>query len=60
MFYILKYIEEKYLNNAIDYSNFDEEEFDNVLECKYCKCEFNHPYNDRRIILHEIVDKNIY
>ena len=25
--------------------------------CKYCKCEFNHPYNDRYIILHEICDK---
>ena len=25
--------------------------------CKYCKCEFNHPYNDRYVILHEICDK---
>ena len=56
----LKYIqevEEKYLNNGIDYDNFDQEEFDNTLKCKYCDCEFNHPYNDRIIILNEIVDK---
>ena len=25
--------------------------------CKYCKCEFNHPYNDRYIIIYEIFDK---
>ena len=57
----LKYIEEmeeKYLQNPIDYSNFDEKEFDNTLKCKYCDCEFNHPYNDRCIILNEIVDKD--
>ena len=56
----LKYIEEieeKYLQNPIDYSNFDQNEFDNTLKCKYCDCEFNHPYNDRCIILNEIVDK---
>ena len=56
----LKYIEEieeKYLQNPIDYSNFDQEKFDNTLTCKYCDCEFNHPYNDRCIILNEIVDK---
>ena len=56
----LKYIEEieeKYLNNPIDYDNFNEEEFDNTLKCKYCDCEFNHGYNDRCIILNEIVDK---
>ena len=28
-----------------------------LLTCKYCDCEFNHPYNDRIIILNEIVDK---
>ena len=42
----LKYIEEieeKFLNNPIDYSNFDQNEFDNTLKCKYCDCEFNHP-----------------
>ena len=56
----LKYIEnveEKHLNNPIDYTNFNAEEFNNVLECKYCKCKFNDDYNDRCIILNEIVDK---
>ena len=56
----LKYIEEveeKYLNNPIDYTNFDERWFDNILKCKFCNCEFNHSYNDRCIILNEIVDK---
>ena len=31
--------------------------FNNTLKCKYCDCEFNHLYNDRCIILNEIVDK---
>ena len=56
----LKYIEEieeKFLNNPIDYSNFDQNEFNNALKCKYCDCEFNHIYNDKCIILNEIVDK---
>ena len=56
----LKYIEEieeKYLQNPIDYSNFDQEKLDNTLKCKYCDCEFNHPYNDKCIISNEIVDK---
>ena len=56
----LKYIEEieeNYLQNPIDYSNFNQEQFDNTLKCEYCDCEFNHPYNDRCIILNEIVDK---
>ena len=56
----LKYIEEieeKYLQNPIDYSNFDEEEFDKSLKCKFCNCNFNDEYNDRCIILNEIVDK---
>ena len=56
----LKYIreiEEEYLNNPIDYSNFDQNEFDNTLKCEYCNYEFNHPHNDRCIILNEIVDK---
>ena len=46
----LKYIqeiEEKYLNNPIDYTNFDQNEFDNTLECKFCKCNFDDKYNDR-------------
>ena len=52
-----KEIEEKHLQNPIDYLNLDEKEFDNTLKCKYCDCEFNHSYNDRCIILNEIVDK---
>ena len=50
-------IENNYLQNEIHYSTFNQEEFDNVKICKYCKCEFNHPYNDRYIILYEICDK---
>ena len=50
-------IENNYLQNEIDYSTFNQEEFDSVKICKYCNCEFNHPYNDRYIILYEIVDK---
>ena len=56
----LKYIEdieENYLQNPIDYSNFDQNKFDNTLKCKYCDCEFNHSYNDGCIISNEIVDK---
>ena len=56
----LKYIEQiekNHLQNPIDYSNFDQDKFDNTLKCEYCDCEFNHPYNDRCIILNEIVDK---
>ena len=57
----LKYIEEteeEFLNNAIDYTNFDQNEFDNTSECKFCKCQFNDVYNDRTIVLNEIVDKD--
>ena len=50
-------IENDYLKNEIDYSAFDQQEFDNVKICKYCDCEFNHPYNNRYIILYEICDK---
>ena len=50
-------IESNYLQNDIDYSTFDQEEFDSVKICKYGKCEFNHLYNDRYIILYEISDK---
>ena len=50
-------IESNYLQNEIDYSNFDQEGFDSVKFCKYCNCEFNHSYNDRYIILYEICDK---
>ena len=45
------------MQNPIDYSNFDEKERDNVLKCEYCNCDFNHSYNDRCIILNEILDK---
>ena len=60
MYNELKYIEEveeNFLNNPIDYENFNEEEFDNTLKCEYCNCVFNHSYNDRHIILNEIVDR---
>ena len=60
LYNLLKYIEEiekNNLQNPIDYSNFDQNEFDNTLKCKYCDCEFNHPHNDKCIILNEIVDK---
>ena len=53
----LEEIEEDCLQNPIDYSNFDLEKFDNTLKCKYCDCQFNDSYNDRCIILNEIVDK---
>ena len=50
-------IKSNYLQNKIDYSTFDQKEFDSVNFYKYHKCEFNHPYNDRYIILYEICDK---
>ena len=50
-------IESNYLQNEIDCSTFNQEEFDNIKICKNYKCEFNHPYNDRYIILYEICDK---
>ena len=56
----LKYIEdieENHLQNPIDYSNFNQNEFDDTLKCKYCDCEFNQTYNVRCIILNEIIDK---
>ena len=67
----LKYIEEieeKYLNNPIDYENFNEEEFEKIKECEYLnvniiceceyyKCKFGDHYNDRCIVLNEIIDK---
>ena len=53
-------IESKYLQNEIDYSAFNQEEFDNVKICKYCKCEFNHPYNDCDILFYmkSVIKKN--
>ena len=56
----LKYIEEveeRYLNNPIDHTNFDEEKFKNTFKCKFCKSQFNDDYNDRCIILNKIIDK---
>ena len=53
----MKKLKKNYLQNLIDYSNFDQEKFDNTLKCSYCDCQFNHPHNDRCIILNEIVDK---
>ena len=50
-------IEEEHLNNPIDHTNFNEKEFKDTLECKYCKSQFNDDYNDRCIILNGIVDK---
>ena len=50
-------IENNYLQNEIDYSTFNQDEFDSIKMCKYCDCESNHPYNDRYIILYEICDK---
>ena len=60
MYYELKYIkeiEENHLQSPIDYSNFDQNEFDDTVKCKYCDYEFNHSYNDRCVILNEIADK---
>ena len=53
----IKEIEENHLQNPIDYSNFDQNEFDDTVKCKYCDCESNHSYNDKCVILNEIVDK---
>ena len=50
-------IEQTHLNHPIDYTNFDEEKYKNSKECEYCLCEFDNDYNDRCIILNEIVDK---
>ena len=56
----LKYIEEteeEFLNNPIDYTNFDQGKFNNTLDCKFYRNKFDDYYNDRCIILNEIVDK---
>ena len=50
-------IENNYLQNEIDYSTFNQEEFDSIKICKYCNCKFNHTYNNCYIILYEICDK---
>ena len=36
-------IENNYFKNEIDYSTFNQQEFDSVKICKYCDCEFGHP-----------------
>ena len=52
-------IESNYLQNEIDYSAFNQDEFNNVKICKYCDCEFNHPYNDRyNIYMKFVIKKN--
>ena len=33
-------IETNYLQNEIDYSNFNQDEFDSIKICKYCNSEF--------------------
>ena len=43
----MKYVIILLLYEKIDYSAFNQAEFDSVKICKYCDCEFNHPYNDR-------------
>ena len=56
----LKYIEkieENFLQHPIDYTNFNQEEFDNTTKCEFCNCDFGDEYNDRCIILNEIIDK---
>ena len=45
------------MQNPIDYSNSNEKEFDNILKCEFCNCNFGDEYNDRCIVLNEIVDK---
>ena len=45
------------MQNPIDYSNFNEKEFDNILKCEFFNCNFGDEYNDRCIVLNEIVDK---
>ena len=50
-------IEKTYLNNPIDYTHFNEEEYKNNKQCEYCLSKFDDKFNDRVIILNEIVDK---
>ena len=56
----LDYIEninENVFNYEIDMSTFDQKEFDNVKNCKYCNYNFENKYNGRVITLREKVDK---
>ena len=54
--YIDKINDEK-LNDEIDMSTFNQEEFDNTNKCKYCDYDFTKKYNSRKITLLEKVDK---
>ena len=56
----LDYIEninENVFNNKIDMLTFDQKEFDNVKNCKYCNYNFENKYNGRVITLREKIDK---
>ena len=56
----LDYIEninENVFNFDIDMSTFDQEKFDSITECKYCKHKFQNKFNGRVITLKEKVDK---
>ena len=56
----LDYIEninENLLNYEIDMSTFDQKEFDEVTNCKYCNHNFVESYNRRNITLTKKVDK---
>ena len=57
----LDYIEkinEKHLKYKIDMKTFDKEKFNNTKKCEYCDYKFDKNYKDRKIVLHERVDKN--
>ena len=56
----LDYIEninENLFNYDIDMPTFDQEKFDSITECKYCKHKFQDKFNGRVITLKEKVDK---
>ena len=56
----LDYIEninENIFNHDIDMTTFDQEKFDSITECKYCKHRFKNKYNGRVITLKEKIDK---
>ena len=56
----LDYIEninENVLNYEIDMSTFDQKEFDDVKNCKYCNHNFKNKFNGRKITLTEKIDK---
>ena len=44
-------------NYDIDMTTFDQEKFDSITECKYCKHRFSDGFNGRVITLKEKVDK---